>query len=194
MHPDTLAAIEDNTDHNAAFLVWVHARNRETGAPEAAGFWTGDDHQQFTIDGDPRVYFGAGSVIQVGDIRYAPGLVIEMHQIELTIQAEHEALFLTHDPALQPVEIHLARFHPGTLILTGAPDRVFLGTVDDALFEDGPVAGTRVIKMNSAPSARALTATVALRKSHVALATRSSGDAFRQYAGLPGRDVKWGEP
>lgn len=193
MDTDTQALLKDRQGFQAAWLIWIFARNRTSGVIEAGGFWTGDDHQVFTISGEQRTYFGAGSVLDVGDIRYAPGLVIEMQSCSLTITAKAEQVFQEFDPALQRIEIHKAIFHPVTMALTAEPERRFVGTVDAAPIEDGPRRGIKVIRLTAAPRARDLTARPAVYKSDAALRTHAPDDGFRRYAGQGQRDVPWGQ-
>lgn len=193
MHNDALALVEARQGFNAAWLVWIDARNRNTGEPEPGGFWTGDDHQVFSIAGGDRLYFGSGSLLNVGEMRSAPDLLVQTLDITLTITEAAQEIFRTYDAAMQRIEVHRAVFDPLTMALAAEPDRVFLGTVDAAPYEEGPVGGTSVIRATAAPMSRDLTRLVNLHKSDAALRARAATDGFRRYAGLPQRDVAWGQ-
>ena len=64
----TQGQLEERRGTDARVLLWIEAKNRETGLSEVIGFWSGDDHQDFLIDGEIRTYFGAGQVIDVPPI------------------------------------------------------------------------------------------------------------------------------
>ena len=64
-------------------LFWVSARNRDTGVSETIGFWTGDDHQQISVGGEQRTYFGAGNFLDVPSIRAGTGLRVRQHRLAL---------------------------------------------------------------------------------------------------------------
>jgi len=178
----------------AHWLVWVSARNRDTGAIEATGFWTGGDDLAFTIGGVSRPYIGAGSLLDVPPIPEETGLNVRMLTVGLTVDEATKNLVRGYDPGLQPVEIHRAVFNPETMALVAEPEFVFAGTVDETPIETGPIGGSSKISLVIASLTRGLTRTVPLMKSDAALKERASGDLFRQYTAVTSKwQVPWGQ-
>ena len=194
MDSNTLALLGQRTGFVAHWLVWVHARERSTGNPVTAGFWSGDDHQTFIINGESRLYFGAGALLEVDPIRQEVGLQVQMQSVALTMTPDVEQAIKGYDPSLQPVEIHRAVYDPETMTLTAAPELVFSGTVDGTPINEGPIGGTSSITLEIASKARQLTRTIPLMKSDAALRRRAPADGFRKYvAEANSWEVAWGE-
>lgn len=194
MDSNTLALLGQRTGFVAHWLVWVNARERSTGNPVAAGFWSGDDHQVFTINGESRTYFGAGSLLDVDPIRQEVGLQVQRQTVRLTMTPEVEQVVKGYDPSLQPVEIHRAVYDPETMTLTAEPEEQFVGTVDGTPIEEGPINGTSTITLEIASKTRQLTRTIPLMKSDAALRRRAPDDGFRKYVSEANSwEVAWGE-
>ncbi|MBW6506168.1 MAG: hypothetical protein K0B00_05375 [Rhodobacteraceae bacterium] len=175
-------------------LIWVRARNRATGAEEALGLWTGDDHRSFTIDGATRLYYGAGGVLGIEPITMQTGIVVRMHRVTLAPTAPEVAQALrTYDARLAPVEIHRAFFAPASGELIEAPHRVFKGWIDAISLPTPEVGGQGAVEVTLASSARALTKVLALKKSDESQRRRGD-DRIRRYTDISGSvDVYWGE-
>lgn len=177
----------------ARSLVWISARNRDTLATETIGFWTGDDHREFTINGSLRTYFGAGAALDVPAFVYQTGLDVRMHTISLAgVAPEVEQAIRGYEPRLAPVEVHRALFSPDTMNLVAEPHRVFRGTIDEISYPTPEIGGDAVVSVSVASASRTLTRTLTLMKSDNAQRLRG-GDRFRRYADVSGAvEVKWG--
>ncbi len=175
------------------WLLWVEARNGQTGATEALGLWTGDDNQTFTIDGQSRSYYGAGGLISLSDLVYEAGTNVRMQTVSLgPLTPEVEMLIRGYEPRLAPAEIHLAIFDPDTMQLLDT-ERRFKGWVDSAPINTPKLGGNAVCEVTLASSSRAGTQTLALKKSDQSQRLRG-GDRFRRYADISGAvPVWWGE-
>jgi hypothetical protein len=175
----------------ARHLVWFTARNRSTGAAETIGIWNGDDNQSFTI-GTSRLYYGAGSLLDIEPITAGVGLSVRIHQITMSgISSQVEELLRTYDARLAAVEMHRALFSLSTGSLVGTPYRVMKGWVNGVKLTSGEDSKA-VISVASA--ARALTKPLALYRSDAAMRERSATDTFRAYADISGQvGVWWGE-
>ena len=194
MDPNTQNLLNQRTGHVAHWLVWVNARERSTGNPVASGFWSGDDHQTFLINGESRLYFGAGALLEVDPIRQDVGLQVQRQSVSLTMTPDVEQAVKGFDPSLQPVEIHRAVYDPETMTLTAEPELVFAGTVDGTPIEEGPIGGTSSITLEIASKTRQLTRTIPLMKSDAALRRRAPADGFRKYVSEANSwEVAWGE-
>lgn len=179
-------------------LIWITARNRDTGNPETAGFWTGLEDRGFTVDGQVRPYFGAGHVLQVPPIVTRAGQFIQTQELQLAgTSPEVEEVLRAYDPRLAPIEIHVARFNPETGDLI-AIDRWFRGTVDKA--------PRKIPAKNQSGSAwsltlvsgmRAMTRPLTHKRSNASQEVRTlpdgRSDRFFRYADVAGRVVRnWG--
>lgn len=175
-------------------LIYVSARNRDTGETESIGFWTGDDHQDFVIDGETRTYFGAGAGMDTDDITGGVGLDVRYVSARLAPVPEVELAIRGYDPKLAPVEIHTAAFSLETNALLANPRRIFKGTVNEAPITIPEIGGAAPLEIRCASSARALTRTLSLRRTDSELRRRNSSDTFREYVSTSGiREVPWGE-
>jgi hypothetical protein len=189
----TLAAFQARTQIAKRVLVWITARNRTTGDPEALGLWNGGYDRSFTINGVARTYVGAGALMGVPPLASQAGLTVRMQRLTLSpIDDTVAALIRTYDTRLAPIEIHRASFDPVTTALVSEPHRVFKGLVDELEIPIEPGGVTRC-EMTVASSARYLTRTLTLKRSDASQQLRS-GDRFLQYADVSGEvDVYWGE-
>lgn len=193
MDSNELALLAGRQGHVAHWLVFLRARNRSTGVIESAGFWTGDDHQAFTIRGEARTYFGAGSLMDVPPISQEVGLQVQHVTVSLAVTPEVEQAIKGYDPSLQPAEIHRAVFDPVTLALIAEPTLIFAGTIDSTPMDDGGIGGVNVITAVIASKVRALTKTLPIYKSDAALRARAPADGFRKYVAEAAQwAVPWG--
>lgn len=177
---------------NVENLVWVTARNRTTGAPEALGLWTGVDHQNFTIAGQARAYFGAGAVLQVPDIQATVGLEVRRYSIGLSaVSPEVEMLIRGYDPKFAPVEIHRAEFDDNGNLLA-EPERIFKGMVDGTPIITPAIGGEATATLDVVSNAVMLTRWAGVTKSDQVQRKRQD-DRFRKYGSIAAKvPVVWG--
>lgn len=190
---NTAAYLAGETAIVAHVLIWILARNRDTGAQESIGFWTGDDHQEFVVDGQSRSYFGAGDVLEVPPITSEAGLQVRMHSFGLASLAPEVAMALRgYEPRLAAVEVHRALFYSSTGAQAANPHRVLTGWIDEAQITTPAIGGQGSATITVASSARALTRTLPICKSDAQQRLRA-GDRFRRYVDVSGSvDVVWG--
>ena len=190
---NTAAYLAGETAIVSHVLIWIAAKNRSTGATESIGFWTGDDHQDFMVDGQTRTYYGAGDVLDVPPITYEAGLTVRMHTFGLASLAPEVAMLLRgYEPRLAPVEVHRALFYASTGALAADPHRVLAGWIDEAQINTPEIGGNGGATITIASSARALTRGLPICKSDAQMQKRS-GDRFRRYVDVSGAvDVFWG--
>lgn len=171
-------------------LLWVEARNRSTGAPERMGLWTGLEDQAFNVGGELRTYQGAGAVLDIPALVSQVGLAVQMQTASLAIVTEEvQTLIRGYDARQAPVEVHLARFDPETDALQSI-DRVFTGWLDRAEIMSGQIGGNASLTATLAPSSRALTRTVAVKRSDASQRNRD-GDRFFRHADVSGAVAVW---
>lgn len=178
----------------ARVLIWITARSRSTGAYESIGLWNGDDHQDFTINGETRTYYAAGSLISVDPIISEIGLKIRQQRLVLSpLAPEVQTAVNAYDARHAPVEIHRALFDPDTHALIDEPHRRFKGFISKQPVTTPAKGGTATIELTLASAARSLTATLSRKRSDQTLKARSPGDGLRRYADVAGTiETKWG--
>jgi hypothetical protein len=196
---DIPAAVQAHRETRAGtvihYLIWVTGRNRNTGAEESAGFWTGDTTQDITIGGSARTYVAAGAVLNIEPIRSGTGLDVRYHDISLSpYSAAVQAAVRQYDARLAPMEIHEAEYDPVTRTLLAEPHRVFLGEINEISEEQPAVGGEARLTVSAASAARRLTVVPSLFKSDSAMKQRSATDTFRAHVDIQGSyKLVWGE-
>lgn len=191
---ETEAAVTSIDGRILRHLVWINAKNRNTGDPETAGFWDGLEDREFTIDGDTRTYTGAGGLLQVETIKASVGLSVRMHTVTLAKTAPEvlEAV-LQYDARQAPIEIHHAYFDPHTGKLVGEPFCALPGTVDSLSIPTASDGEDAPLTVTVAGPSRRLTRGLTLRKSNAAQRAIDPDDRGREYASISGAvKVFWG--
>lgn len=176
-------------------LVWIVARNRATGAPEALGLWTGADARLIEVDGSLRSYQGAGGLIGLEPLTQRAGIEVRQFRLSLSpVSSAVAAVIRLYDPRLAPVEIHEWHLDPANDLALAAPQRVFKGHLVQAQVPtagEGEAAGIEVVAVSAAWM---LTRNLATRRSDAALTARAPGDRFRRYVDISGSvQTVWGE-
>lgn len=189
------AHLRSRTGITAHVLVWVEATDRTTGDPAPFGFWTGDDDREFVIDGSPRLYLGAGSLVEVGDLVCEIGYVVRMQRMTLShLAGRIKTLLATVDVRLKRCAWHQVHLAHGSHDLVAPPRLVFKGRVERMPLPDAAQGREVAAEVEMASYAREMTRPLALKKSDEALQSRHPGDRFRRYIAVSGRvTTSWGE-
>lgn len=189
----TLAALARG-DIAARALVWIVARDRITGDPEAAGWWTGEQAQSFTIGGAARLYHAAGGLIDVAPVVAEVGLSVRMHSITLSpLSPEVAQAVRGYDVRHAPVEVHRVFFDIDKGVPVSAPHRVVKGWVDRLPDETAAVGGESRLMLTVATSTRSLTRKLAGMKSDASQRLRGGDRLYRWSDVSRAVDVPWGE-
>lgn len=188
---DMLAERQGTLAHG---MVWIRARNRQTGAEEGVGFWQGDDHRSFTIGGEVRLYFGAGAVIAIPPVHAVVGLQVRQHRVELPpFLPEVRQALRVYDPREARVEIHGVALDPATGEPAGPPRRYVKGRLMEANEILGPKGAASSVELVIASAARSLTRSRPLLRTNAALVARRPGERGREYSDVAGEwHVPWG--
>ncbi|MDE4175806.1 hypothetical protein PXK01_16710 [Phaeobacter sp. PT47_59] len=188
------AQLSERRGTNAKVLLWFQAKNRQTGAPETLGFWSGDDHQEFLIGGEIRTYYGAGNVIDVPPIVARPGFQVRHYRVTVPpFTDEVKILLQQYKPRLAAVQIHSVPLDIDTGLPMGAPKRVFKGYLNQAPEEIGRKGGTSRTELVLVSGARKLTFGLPLKRSNAELQRRNAKDRGREYSDVAGSwTVPWG--
>ncbi len=175
-------------------LVWLQAKNRDTGLTETIGFWTGADHAEFTILGQLRTYYAAGSMLKMDPLRRQSGLKVRNQRISFSqISPEVMIAIRGYEPRHAPVEVHRAMFDPLTEALIDEPHLILRGYIDKISLPTPPKGERGSASIEVATAGRALTKPVSRYRSNANLRARAPGDGFRKYATLADiAEVKWG--
>ena len=186
--------LEERRGTDARVLMWIRAKNRETGTPEAIGFWSGDDHQEFMIGGELRSYFGAGAVLDTPPIVVEPGFAVRNYRVLIPpFTEEAKTLFQEYEPRLAEVEIHSVVLDIDTGDQMGTPKRMFKGFLNEAPQEIGKKGGNSQTELVFVTAARRLTFTLPLKRSSAELQLRDPSDRGREYSDVAGEwIVRWG--
>ena len=193
--PEITALLSQRRGLLTHVLVWIKARNRDTGAQETLGLWTGADHAVIVASGATRTYYGAGAMLGMDALTSRAGLEVRQHTIHLSaLSPEVVTALRVYDPRLAAVEIHEWYCDPISEKPVADPVRVFKGTVMEAPIHQPAEGGEASAELIIASASWALTKGLPLKRSAGALKARASSDEFRKYTDL-GRAVEsvWGE-
>ena len=181
----------DRTDLYIRNLIWVLARDRDTAELRPRGFWDGDEDATFEIEGEQRLFSGAGTVLKVPHLKSRTGVVVQTQKATLSALAP-EVRDMVHglDIRLAQVRLYWARFDPvkGGLM---SIHRVFKGTIDGAPERLGAAGQESSVELSMVSKARLLTKKAHILKSNASQSKRD-GDAFFRHADWAGRvKVRW---
>lgn len=167
----------------ARWLLWVTPKDLLTGALVDFGIWSGDDHQTITVDGVPRLYYGAQGAFGVDPVKYGTGLSIRTQGVSLSgVSPEGEQLVRGYNLRLAAAELHLALLDPQSFAIIDI-QRMFKGVVNRAPFSTPAIGGVSTISLELVSSLRGMTKMLGLRKSDESQKLRSA-DRFRRFGGL----------
>ena len=192
--PATLDLLGGRRGLEARRLVWIEARNRQTGGFEGLGICTGADDLTVSVGGVARTYLAVGALLEAEPITASVGLGVRTHQLRLAaIDGRVEDLVKGYETRFAGVEIHRAIFDPETGAMAGPPHRVFRGMVNSLDFPTGEVGGSPACIVEVVSETRVLTRTLPTKKSDDSHQARG-GDRFRRYAEISGAvPVYWNE-
>lgn len=176
-------------------LMWVTARNRSTGAEETIGFWTGVDHQVFTIGAEARTYYAAGNMLSVDPLKWRTGLQVRTQRVTLSqVAPEVQELIRGYDPRHAKIELHRALFDPLSESLVDTPHLLLRGFIDKVTLTTPAKGGSGDVTVEIASAARALTRPLNRYRSDASLTARAPSDTFRKYASTTDKiEVPWGK-
>lgn len=166
-------------------LIWFRAKNRATLATETIGFWTGADHQVFTIGGEDRTYYAAGTMLKVDQIRRVAGLKVRSQRVTFSqVSPEAQLAVRGYDIRHAPVEMHRALFDPLSHTLIDEPHVLLRGYVDKAPITTPAKGGAGQLVVEIASAGRALTKPLSRFRSNASMEATRPGDGFRKYASV----------
>lgn len=181
------------------WLIYVWSRNRTTQALEASGIWTGGISRQIVVQGQTRVYHGAGNIIDMSQMSYMAGVTsIQPQTIDLNaLTPEVEAMMRGYEAKQASIEIH-RWYHDPRVRSGGVIERAIKGKIDDLKFkrppiEEGRSATELICSVTIMTAARMGTRTLALKKSDATQKMTNATDNGRKYSSAKAKVVWMGE-
>lgn len=182
-------------------FVWITARNRDTGAAQSWGAWSGLGNITADVinpaDGQTvtRAFEGAGSLVTVGQVPMVTGLTVQTVQIQLSqIAAGAEQLVRGWDARRAPVQLFRGFLDPATMLLVSPAVCRFTGFVDEVPIVTPAEGGEGSITLICASHAQELTRGFTHKRSDADQRTRSATDGFYRHAATVGTwQIFWGQ-
>ncbi|TPE47223.1 hypothetical protein [Amaricoccus solimangrovi] len=181
-----------------AQMIWIEARDRESGDIHGLGIWQGETTEQIRVTDmfsgatETRTFFNLG-LISISSIRYETGLDIRPVSVTLSALSEPvQAAFRLYDARGARAQIWRRSYDPDSRLPIGDPEPRFKGFVNTAPIERPAAGGEATIEVQLVSTARMLTFTSERKKSDEAQRRRED-DRFRRYKGTARAwDVPWG--
>lgn len=179
-----------------AHFFWVEARNRDTGATETMGLWTGDEDITVNVRTPSggltsRAYIG-GCNLSVTGIQYVADLTDNPITVSMSQIADAtQQLVRGYDVRLAYCEVHATTWTGGDL--TSNPDIQWIGIIDDGPIATPSAGGEGQIALTVRSELMwQLTAVNPAKSSNAHQKRRSSTDRFSEYAGkIRNRVIQW---
>jgi len=192
--PAELAALEARAGVVSRTLIWIVAKERDTGNPVTMGLWSGQDARVFSIGGENRTYRGP-ALLELPQIEGGVGLEVRYLDIPIPpMTDEARAILRQYDPRLARVEIHQANFSIETNNLLAEPRRLFKGRLNESPINTAEMGGGSSAVLKVASAARSLTRALFKYFSDADQRARNPDDAFLQHVSTTGlKQVFWGE-
>jgi hypothetical protein len=190
-----IAQLAERRGTDAQILVLVEPRDRVSGETVPLGFWSGDDHQSFTVEDGTHLFFGAGAIIEVPPIRAGIGLEVRRHRVILPPLLDEVKLFLQNLQAAQArVRVWSQVMDLDSGLPLGLPRRVIKGRLERAPETLGKIGDQSRTELVIASAARALTFAQPVFKSDAEMRRRAPGDRFREHGDVIGDiPIPWGQ-
>lgn len=202
----TIAALQSRTGIIPVNLIWIEAKDRETGGIATMGLWNGWDTTDLQIiDPDTllpvtRTFHAGGSVLDLPAIPLESDLTVRTIRIRLSqINAAVQLAIRGYDPKHAPVQVHRGFLDPATRLLVAPALPRFVGWINGAPIRTPAVGGEGSIEIACVSHTRALTKTNPLKRSDEMQSRRlvsGNPDRMRKYTDVAGgwlQNIHWGE-
>jgi hypothetical protein len=200
LHSSEIAALADPDALVVRWLMWVTAKDRDTGEAASVGFWNDVGIRAFNVidalTGSvvSRTFYGSGSLIQIGDLVQSADLTINSVTVDLSaIDAVVEQALRGYDPRLAPVQIYRLLLDKDTMAPVYAARAVFVGMVDLAPITTPAVGGEGGVKLTLVSQIAELTRTNPAMRADDSQLERSDTDSFyKRVHQMTRRPIFWG--
>lgn len=175
--------------------LWIEAVARIDGLPAPWGIWTGDDDRIFTIDGTPRLYWGAGALDMPGDLSAETGYVVRLLRLQLAhFHDDVAGALASTDIRLARATLHQLHLVAGSHDLVAPPLRRWKGRVETITLPTPAQGAQAMAEAQLASAARDLTLPLPITKSDATLRALHPADGFYRYIAISGKvTTAWGE-
>jgi len=181
-------------------FLWIIARNRTTGLPEAVGFWSDvEDATLLVLDPDTllpvyRNYRAAGGLIEINEIPAVS--VIQVQDIEIKMSQLDELVqqaVRLYDVKQAKVEIHRGLFDPDTRNLVAPALVRFVGVVNNLRITTAAENSDGGVYISCVSHTQELTRANPSTRSNEDQKLRSFTDIFFQDTAVVGEwELDWG--
>lgn len=180
-------------------MIWIVARDRNTGDPVPYGAWS--DLQSATLDiTEPdtgatvqRLFEGAGNLVQIGAVPRVANLTAQSVQVMVSQLGNANELIRAYDLRQARVEIYRALFAPGTLNQLSPGIARFVGFVDEIEITTPKENEAGSARLECISHMQELGRSNPATRSDAFQQARASGDTFRRHAATVATwEMKWG--
>lgn len=185
----------------ARILVWITAKDRDTGEDVSKGYWNGVGNVTVSVvDGRSgatvsRLFLGAGEMLGVGSVQLTSDINVRQTDITFSqIASQAQLLVRGYDVRNAPVQIYRGYFDPDTRALAAAPKSIFIGYVDGSPIVTPKEGDEGSITLHCVSTTRELTRSNPDVRSHESQILRSATDNFLENVSVAGEWVlAWGQ-
>lgn len=195
-----VTALEDGRLKSRDF-VWITARNRGSGDPETAGFWSdlgtvsAPVIDALTQSEVTRDFVGCGSAMVIGDLPLTSDLTVRELDIGLSQIDENIALMVRgYDVKLAPIQVYRGLFDPSTHRLVAPAAPRFVGFVDTMEIVTPKEGEFGAVTLKCVSQIREMTRSNPDVRSGASQRARSAGDSFYDYTqNVADWQIFWGQ-
>ncbi len=189
-NPNFISALRASRDAGIApvYFFWLRARNRDTGAVETMGLWSGDEDISQQVESPEggfttRSYLG-GCNLRVDGIQYVADLTDNPVSVSLSQIADAaQQLVRGYDVRLAYCEIHATSWVGGAF--ASPPQLLWVGVVDDVSIATPDVGGEGQMGFSVRSEIMSqLTAINPAKSSDSHQKRRQAGDRFSEYSAV----------
>lgn len=190
--PEVVSLFQARRGVRGCPMLWIEARNRNTGVVEGIGVWSGDDHRVFDIGGSSRTYYGAGVFMDHTVIESGVGMEVRQHRIALApLRQEVRNITRFYDASDCIAEIHGCVINPETGMVVGQPVRIIKGRIQQISETLAAMNGESVVELTIASGGVELERGLPLYKSAAALKRRDPNAKGRDTIAFADKGVSW---
>lgn len=182
-------------------FLWIVARDRSTGLPQAVGFWSDVGNVSASVvdpdsgNAETRSFYGSGGLIQISDIPLVANITVQTVTITMSqIDDLVEQAVRLYDCKQARVEIFRGLFNPSTRQMVAAAECRFVGFVDVIEILTPVENAEGAVTLTCTSSTQEMTRSNPDTRSHESQRVRSATDTFFADASVVGEwEHFWGK-
>lgn len=195
--PAAVAALKARNVTMRDFL-WIEARDRDSGAPVPAGFWSDVGWTNAEVI-NPRTgatvtrsFEGAGGLIQISHVPMTSNLTVQTVTVSASQIASPNDLLRGYDIKQARIEVYRGLFAPATLVQLAPAFARFVGYVDEATVNTPEEGGDGSIELTCMSHSQEMSRFNTATRSDAYTRRRDPNDSFSRHAAAVGTwDIKW---